>query len=51
MQGKYTAHPRKKKKMGLDVENMQPLNQKFRLEIKELLARSQPISLVVESDN
>ena len=40
-----------KKKIELDVENMQLLNQKLRLEIKELLAKSQPISLVVQSDN
>ena len=40
-----------KKKIELDVENMQLLNQKLRLEIEELLAKSQPISLVVQSDN
>ena len=38
-----------KRKSELDVENMQLVNQKLRLEILDMLARSQPVSLVVEN--
>jgi hypothetical protein len=38
-----------KKKIELEVENMQLANQKLRIEIQELLARSQPLNLVIEN--
>ena len=40
-----------KKKIEMEVENMQLMNQKLRLEIQELLARSQPVITIVEDNN
>jgi hypothetical protein len=40
-----------KKKIELEVENMQLANQKLKIEIQELLARSQPLNLVIENTN
>jgi hypothetical protein len=32
----------------MELENMQLANQKLKLEMQEMLARSQPVSLVIE---
>jgi tRNA A58 N-methylase Trm61 len=39
-----------KRKIELEMENMQLINKKLRLEIQDMLARSQPVSLIVENN-